>query len=175
MLDRLERTALALARGLAAAGLLLLIGFAVMTLTDGLSRWLFDTSLEFVGDLGSLAVATAVAACVPLAFLQRNHITIKFAGACLGASGSRVLDVIAAVLVNVIAALIAWRLFVFAGQSARAGDSTVMLDVPIAPFWYVIAALIALAAVAQVLVVAREIARCFGRDGLRLAAAHDGR
>jgi TRAP-type C4-dicarboxylate transport system permease small subunit len=163
MLDRFERTALALARGLAAAGLLILIGFAVMTLADGLSRSLFDTSLEFVGDLGSLAVAVAVAGCVPLAFLQRNHITIKFAGACLGTRGSRILDVVAAILVNVVATLIAWQLFVFAGQSARAGDSTVMLEIPVAPFWYGVAVLIALAAVAQALVVAREIARCFGR------------
>jgi TRAP-type C4-dicarboxylate transport system permease small subunit len=165
MLDRLEQTSLALARGLAAAGLLILIGFAVMTLADGLSRPLFDTSLEIVGDLGSLAVAVAVACCVPLAFLQRNHITIKFAGACLGARGSRILDVGAAVLVNVVAILIARQLFVFAGQSARAGDSTVMLEVPVAPFWYIVATLIALAAAAQALVVAKEIARFFGADG----------
>jgi TRAP-type transport system small permease protein len=164
MLTRLEAAAGAAARALAALGLVILLLFAVATLADGLMRSLANAPIDAVRDLGGLVVAVAVAFCFPLSCLQRSNITIKFAEAFIGPRSSRILDAIAAVLVEIAVVLIARQLFIYAWNEARAGDSTVMLAVPAAPFWYVVAAALALAAVLQALVAVLEIARVFGRE-----------
>lgn len=164
MLARLEAVALAVSRALAALGLVILLLFAVATLADGLMRSLADAPIDAVRDLGGLVVAVAVAFCFPLSCLQRSNITIKFAEAFIGPKSSRILDAIAAVLVEIAVILIARQLFIYAWNEARAGDSTVMLDVPAAPFWYAAAAALALAAIVQALVAVLEIARVFGRE-----------
>jgi TRAP-type C4-dicarboxylate transport system permease small subunit len=167
MLARLERAALATTRSLAVAGLLILIGFAVMTLTDGLMRGLADMPIDVVRDLGGLVVAVAVTCCFPLAYLQRSNITIKFAATFLGKRASRICDALAAILVEAAAVFIAWQFLVYARQEAVGGDTTVMLEIKTAPFWYVMAALMMLAAVVQTLVVALDVARVLERDEAR--------
>jgi TRAP-type C4-dicarboxylate transport system permease small subunit len=164
MLARLESIALAVSRALAAVGLIILLLFAVATLADGIMRSVASAPIEAVRDLGGLVVAVAVAFCFPLSCLQRSNITIKFAEAFIGPRSSRILDAIAAALVEIAVVLIARQLFIYAWNTARAGDSTVMLDVPAAPFWYAAAAALALAAIVQALVVVLEIGRVFGRD-----------
>jgi hypothetical protein len=84
MLNRAETLCLHAARALAAMGLITLIGFAVATLLDGLLRSLADRPIIAVGDVGSYVVAASVAACFPLAHLQRANITIELAGMALG-------------------------------------------------------------------------------------------
>jgi TRAP-type transport system small permease protein len=164
MLARLEAIALAVSRALAALGLIILLGFAVATLADGTMRSLADAPIDAVRDLGGLVVGVAVACCFPLSCLQRSNITIKFAEAFIGPRSSRILDAIAAALVEIAVVLIARQLFIYAWNEARAGDSTVMLDVPAAPFWYAAAAALALAAIVQALVVVLEIGRVLGRE-----------
>jgi hypothetical protein len=164
MLARLEAVALAVSRVLAALGLVILLLFAVATLADGLMRSLADAPIDAVRDLGGLVVAVAVAFCFPLSCLQRSNITIKFAEAFIGPRSSRFLDAIGALLVEIAMILIARQLFIFAWNEARAGDSTVMIEVPTAPFWYAAAVALAVAAIVQALVAVLEIARVFGRE-----------
>jgi TRAP-type C4-dicarboxylate transport system permease small subunit len=164
MLARSEAIALAVSRALAALGLIILLLFAVATLADGVMRSLAGGPIDAVRDLGGLIVAVAIACCFPLSCLQRSNITIKFAEAFIGPRSSRILDAIAAALVEIAVALIARQLFIYAWNEARAGDSTVMLEVPAAPFWYAAATALALAAIVQALVVALEIGRVFGRE-----------
>jgi TRAP-type C4-dicarboxylate transport system permease small subunit len=160
VLGKLEAAALVLAQALSAFGLLLLLAYATMTLADGLSRAFWDTAIEAVRDLDSVVVAVAVACCFPIAFLQRGNITIKFAVLVVGHRVAAALDAGASVLVGIAMVLIAHQLFVYAGQEARAGDSTVMLEIRVAPFWYVVGFAVACATAVQAIVAARDIARC---------------
>jgi TRAP-type transport system small permease protein len=165
IMARIESAALAAARALAVLGLLILLGFAVMTLADGLLRSVADSPIEAVRDLGGVVVAVGVSCCFPLAFLQRSNITIKFAEVFLGRRVGRTLDALAAVLVTVAAALMARQIFIFAGNEFRGGDTTLMLEIKTAPFWFVVAAVMAFAALTQALVALREVLGCIGRDG----------
>jgi hypothetical protein len=164
MLARLEAIALAVSQALAALGLVILLLFAVATLADGTMRSIANAPIEAVRDLGGLVVAVAMAFCFPLSCLHRSNITIRFAEAFIGPRSSRILDAIAAALVEIAVILIARQLFIYAWNEARAGDSTVMLELPTAPFWYAAAAALALAAIVQALVVALEIGRVLGRE-----------
>ena len=159
MLRRVDAACLRAAYVLAATGLCVLIAFAAATLVDGLSRSLADRPVEAVGDVGPYVVAAAVAACFPLAQLQRANITIELAGMVAGPRAARILRAFAAVVVAVVMLAMTRQMLLYAADDASGGDTTVMLGLPTAPFWYAVGAMFACASVAQLLVVATEFAR----------------
>ncbi len=167
MLATLERRTLAGTRALAALGLVALIFYAAMTLLDGTLRSLADHPIVAVRDLGGLYVAVAVSCCFPLAFLERSNIAIRFTATMFGRRVGDVLDAVAAVAVEGPVILIAWRLFVYAGQANRAGDITFMLAAQTAPFWLACAIMIAVTALVQGLVIVVAIGRCLGAGEAR--------
>jgi TRAP-type C4-dicarboxylate transport system permease small subunit len=140
-----------------AFGLIVLIGFAVLTLVNGIARSLLLAPLEIVGDLANLVVASAVASCFPLAILQKANIRIEIVLDLLPRGTRRMVVSIVNVLVLVMLIGVTRQLFVYAGNAARAGDCTAMLEIPTAPFWYYVAAMLAVATVTQVLLFAIEI------------------
>ena len=169
-----ETAAFALARALAAFGLLVLIAYAAMTLLDGLMRSFANRPIELVRDLDSVVIAAAMSCCFPITYQMRANICIKFAGMILGSRSGRILDAFASVLMTVIAALMAWQLFLFAQAQAANGDATVMLEIKTAPFWYFVSCLMAFAAFVQLLTAVSDICRCFGAvdDAPALPQAH---
>ncbi|HVL37329.1 MAG TPA: TRAP transporter small permease subunit [Burkholderiales bacterium] len=152
----LERIGVLATRGLAAVGLVLLMTLAVMTLADGLMRWLANRPIDGVRDVGALLIAVAVSCCLPVGLMERSNITIRAAQAALGAATGRALDAIAALLVQLVIAAMAWQFTVFAGKIARAGETTWVLKIPTAPFWYLVAAILWIAVVVQAIVVVLE-------------------
>ena len=85
--------------------------------------------------------------------MQRANITIEFAG------HRRPLRIFAAGLVLLAIAAMTRQMFLYAADDAAAGDSTVMLGIPTAPFWYVVAAMFAVATLVQALVLGLELTR----------------
>lgn len=163
MLRGLERAGLAATRALSGAGLVALMFVAVMTLADGLMRWLANQPIEGVRDLGAVAIALAVACCLPVGLMERGNITIRVAESWLGPAAGKVLDAFAALAVLAVVGAMAWQFTLFAGKIARAGETTWVLKIPTAPFWYGVAAIFWCALVVQCIVVALEVGRCLGR------------
>ena len=77
MLAALERLTLTATRALSVVGLIALMGLAAMTLADGLLRWLANRPIEGVRDLGGLAIAVAIACCIPVGLVERGNIAIR--------------------------------------------------------------------------------------------------
>ena len=162
MLASLERAALAATRALSIVGLAALMCLATMTLVDGLMRWLANKPIEGVRDLAALTIAVAVSCSLPMVLIERANITIRVVENVLGRMASRVLDLVASLLVFGILALTAWQFIVFAAKMARAKETTWVLQIPIAPFWYGVDAILWCAVVVQLIVAARDAARLFG-------------
>ena len=162
-LQGLERVGLLATRALSVAGLLALMVLAVLTLVDGLARWLLNQPIEGVRDIGGVAIALAVSCCIPVGLMERSNITIRFADALAGPVVGKALDALAAVVVAVVVVAIAWQFTLFAGKLARANETTWVLKIPTAPFWYGVAAILWCAVVVQCIVVVLEMARCLGR------------
>lgn len=162
MLSVLERAALAGTRGLSVAGLAALMGLAAMTLADGLGRWMFAHPIEGVRDLGGFAIALAIACCLPVVMMERGNIAIRL-GAEVSPLLGRILDALAALLVGVVLAAVAWQFWIYAGKLARGHETTFVLQIPIAPFWYGVDGLLWIAVLVQAIVAARDCARLFVR------------
>src|SRR6267143_5415136 len=104
MLAALERLTLNATRALSVVGLIALMGLAAMTLADGLLRWLANRPIEGVRDLGGLAIAVAIACCIPVGLVERGNIAIRL-GSMVHPMLGKLLDALAALVVTVILAL----------------------------------------------------------------------
>mgnify|MGYP000464328961 CR=1 FL=1 len=163
MLQKLERAGLTATRALSVAGLIALMVLAVMTLFDGLMRWLANQPIEGVRDVGGLAIALAISCCIPVGLMERSNITIRVAESVGGPRLGKFLDVLAALVVAVVMVALAWQFTVFAGKIAHANETTWVLHIPTAPFWYGVAVILWSAVVVQWVIVALEIGRLTGR------------
>jgi len=159
VLARLERAGLLATRALSVVGLVALMALAAMTLTDGLMRWLANRPIEGVRDVGAVIVAVAVSCCLPVGLMERGHVSIRLVPALLGERAGRILDALAALVVEAVMIAIAWQFTVFAGKIARANETTWVLKIPTAPFWYVVAAILWTAVLVQAIVVVLQFAR----------------
>jgi len=161
--QRLERAGLVATRALSVGGLIALMVLAVMTLLDGLARWLANQPIEGVRDVGGLAIALAVSCCIPVGLMERSNITIRVVESVAGPRLGKFLDALAALLVAVVMAALAWQFTVFAGKIARANEMTWVLHIPTAPFWYGVAAILWGAVLVQGVMVVLEAGRLMGR------------
>jgi TRAP-type C4-dicarboxylate transport system permease small subunit len=162
MLSALERMALAATRAVSVVGLTALMGLAAMTLADGLMRWIANQPIEGVRDLGGLAIAVAMACCIPIVMIERGNITIRLA-ATLSVTFGRVLDALAAILVCAVLAAMSWQMWLYAEKMARAHETTFVLQIPVAPFWLGVDAILWCAVLVQAICVLRDIARIVSR------------
>src|SRR3954467_966988 len=160
MLAALERITLTATRALSVVGLVALMGLASMTLLDGLLRWLVNRPIEGVRDLGGLAIAVAIACCLPVGLVERGNIAIRL-GASVSAGLGRVLDAAAAIVVAVVLAIAAWQFWIYADKLSRARETTFVLQIPVAPFWMGVDAILWLAVLVQLVVALRDVARVF--------------
>lgn len=135
------------------------MALAAMTLADGTLRWLASKPIEGVRDIGAVFIAVAVSCCLPVGLMERGNISIKVAGDVFGERAGRILDAFAALAVQVVTIAMAWQFTVFAGKIARAGETTWVLKIPTAPFWYVVAAILWIAVLVQAIVVVLQVSK----------------
>ncbi len=171
LLARLERAGLASTRALSVLGLVALMILAFLTLANGLLRWLANQPIAGVVDVGALAIAIAVCCCMPVALMERSHITFRLVSAMSPAFG-RVLDALAAIAVAVVLALMAREFYAYAGSLVASGERTYVLKIPAAPFWYAADAILWTAVAVQLIVVAVEIGQLFGYRSVRVPMKH---
>lgn len=153
----IEKIVTGAASFLAVAGLTLLLVLATFTLFDGLLRALANYPLDFVREIGDLVAAVCGACCLPIALLYRSNITLRIFENMLPPAGARLVDAAADLLIAVVMVGMAWQFFLFSEKTARANDVTWLMNVPKAPFWFVVDAVLWVAAAVQIFVFLKVI------------------
>ncbi len=141
-MNRLEKIVTGTANSLAVAGLTILLALAVCTLFDGLLRALANYPLDFVREIGDLVAAICGACCLPIVLLHKNNITLRVFDKFLPPAGARVFDTFADVIMTIVMIAMAWQFYLFSQKTMKAGDVTWMLNVPKAPFWFAVDAIL---------------------------------
>ncbi|WP_170149417.1 TRAP transporter small permease [Rhodoplanes roseus] len=148
----IERVASALANGLAVIGLTLLLILAAFTMADGILRAFANTPLDFVRELGDMVAAIAGAACLPIALFRESNIVLRALGRTLPPVALRVVDTVAALVVEIVMVGMAWQFWLHSTKAMQAGEVTWMLEVPKAPFWFVVDGVLWIGVVVQAVV-----------------------
>lgn len=148
---RLNRLSIQATHLLALVGLAALLVVAIATLMDVGARWLFASPIAGVYDLSTLFIAVAMAACFPAALAQRRNIRIEFAANLMPKRMRLFFDVLADAMTLAFFALLGWQLAIYTGELARDGETSFILQVPIAPWWVATTALFLLCLPVQLL------------------------
>lgn len=117
-----------------------LLANVLLVCADVILRAAFRAPVVWAGDISQLLLPFALGVMVPVAVMRGNLLTIRFLGMVCPRSVCLMLDVIGRLATMVLLALIAWKMFLYAGELARGTRSTIVLRIQIAPLWYGIAA-----------------------------------
>ena len=146
-----------MANGLAVAGLSLLLILAVFTLLDGLLRAVANTPIDLVREIGDMVAAICGTCCLPIVLLHQNNIVLRIFAKILPPSGVRVIDTLAALVIEIVMIGMAWQFGLFGMKTMRAGDVTWLLNWPKAPFWFVVDGILWVAVAVQTFVLIEEV------------------
>ena len=124
---RLER----LARVVAIAGGMLLIGVVLMTLISVLGRYLFNAPIPGDYELTELACGIAVFAFFPYCHARQGNVVVEFFTSGLRPRHKTALGTVHDIVFVLVAGLITWRLFVGGIHKLEDGETTLFLGIPI--------------------------------------------
>ncbi|HET7197221.1 MAG TPA: TRAP transporter large permease subunit, partial [Burkholderiales bacterium] len=148
---------------------MLLIAFA--TIADVLSRFAFSKAITGMEEVAGMALAVAVSACLPAGAAQRVNITVDLLSGRVSAAAQARLERFGALALLVLYALLALRVGDYAAELGARNAVTVYVNLPIAPFLWVVTAFLAATALVQALNVF-TLARSWAAGiGLLLGAA----
>ena len=130
-------------RVLGAAAAVLLFGLMALTTADVIGRYLFNSPLRGAFEITELLLLTLIFAGLPLASRADEHVALDFIDMVLTPGGRlfvrRLVDLICGLLILGLA----WRVWIKAGKIAGYGDTTEVLRLPVAPFVYFMAVMVA--------------------------------
>lgn len=129
-------------RRIALLGFLGLLLTALATLADVLLRWLFSAPIEGFEDVSKLMFAVTISAFLPVGLFRGHNITIRFLGKGLGPHAERWLEFFGAVVTLTFFALVAWQFVDFAYDETINHRYTWTIEMPTAPWWWVVSAVI---------------------------------
>lgn len=149
---------------------ILIIAFS--NIVDIVLRNLFARSLYALNEINALLVAIAVSCCLGYGIVRGAALTITFMVERFSLRAQAWCMALAATLSSVFFVLLAWRVGAAAALMERTGQTTMIADLPTAPFFYAVAVAIGFAALIQVVlavVALRHAIRMAGASGLLIA------
>ena len=147
MPSRWERRADAVL-GIAASAIL----FAMMLLTfaDVVARYLFNFPLRGAFEVTELMLLVLIFAGLPLVSHADEHVTMDFIDRMLPQAASLMLVRLIHALVALVMFFLAWQVWIKANRIAGYGDTTDVIKIPVGPFVYFMAVMIALTGLVHV-------------------------
>jgi TRAP-type C4-dicarboxylate transport system permease small subunit len=130
-------------RVLGAAAALLLFGLMALTTADVIGRYLFNWPLRGAFEVTELLLLALVFAGLPLASRANEHVTLDFIDMALGPRGRLRLGRLVDLVCGLMILGLAWRVWIKAGKIAGYGDTTEVLRLPVGPFVYFMAWMVA--------------------------------
>ena len=171
MTERLERQKALLdkaTRVVALIGFSGLVGICVLIMFDGLARYLFLPRVPGLGDLGEVLYTVIIVSCFPAGLLHNQNVNVSFLGDFLGAAGRRWLDAFAALVTFAFFAALTFEFFRLTVDLQESGRVTSTILMPMAPWWWIAALVLAVTVPVQLWVVAVRVAAA--RSGADLIA-----
>jgi tripartite ATP-independent transporter DctM subunit len=156
--------------GQISGGALLAIGLVITA--DVILRRAIGTPIKGLFELTELALAAVMALAFADANYRRIHVTMELVGSMTGRKLG--LHFLAALLTACVFILYTAFLFIFGSEKGQFGENTLVLQLPLQPFWYLTATLIGISAIVQFVVCLEEAVALFSlrsREFLREIAA----
>lgn len=155
-----ELKAQKLSQTIALFGLICLIIQASAIVIDVLLRWLFNSPLFGMEDINQLLLAVVLASFFPALLIDSKNVTIDFLGRSLGPKIAAWIDVFGQIITLLLFIIVSWQLAVFSAEVHQ--QTTLILQLPISPSWWLATSLISLCIPTQIVVTAVHIQKALG-------------
>lgn len=116
---------------LALAGAAVLFAISILSTYSVVGRWLFSSPVLGDVELVQMGAALSIAACLPYAQMRNANVIVDFFTLWAPPKVRRGMDVIAALLLAVCAAILGWRSTVGGLESFNYGESSMILAWPL--------------------------------------------
>ena len=136
-------------RALGAASAILLFCLMTLTTADVIGRYIFNWPLRGAFELTELLLLTLIFAGLPLVSRADEHVTLDFIDMILSDNVSLLLRRLVELVCGLLFLGLAWRVWIKAAKIAGYGDTTEVLRVPVGPFVYFMAAMIAITGISH--------------------------
>ena len=114
-----------------------------LTTADVIGRYIFNSPIRGAFEITELLLLTLIFAGLPLASLADEHVTLDFIDMILGTGGRLLLRRLVDLICGVLILGLAWRTWIKAGKIDGYGDTTEVLRIPVGPFVYFMAIMVA--------------------------------
>jgi len=138
---------------------------AVVIVCDVLMRWFFGTAIIALNEIMSMVFAIAVSATLASGVVRDSNLRVDLLAAQTGTKVRAWLYVIGMILMTLVFAILAWRIFGTAEKMFSQGRATIILELPLAFVHYVVSGFIGLAAVVQALKVIQGVKTALNTSG----------
>ena len=131
------------ANWIALVGATAILGLAAAIVIDVLMRWLFNAPILGVDDLGKYNLAVIVSSFFPICLIGGHFVTIRFLGRAIGPVRALWLEAFGGLVTLFIFVLFSWQFFRFTLHDVTlTGLATAVLELPQAPWWWMVTAII---------------------------------
>jgi TRAP-type C4-dicarboxylate transport system permease small subunit len=130
-------------RALGFSAAILLFCLMMLTTADVIGRYIFNWPLRGAFEITELLLLTLIFAGLPLASRADEHVTLDFIDMLLGDRGRLFLRRLVDFICGLLFLGLAYRVWIKADRIAGYGDTTEVLRVPVGPFVYFMAIMVA--------------------------------
>lgn len=139
-----------------------ILGFVVLALAiilDVMLRWLFSAPIDGFSEVARLGVAILSATFLPAALIERYHISIEFLGKWFGPRWNQGFNIFSAIVTLGFFTLMAWQFIGYTQELASSGETTWIIGIKVAPYWWLVTGFVIFCVPIQILVLLRTILR----------------
>lgn len=130
-------------RALGFCAAVLLFGLMMLTTADVIGRYIFNWPLRGAFEITELLLLTLIFAGLPLASRADEHVTLDFIDMLLTSRRRVLLRRLVDLFCGLLILGLAYRVWIKAGKIAGYGDTTEVLRMPVGPFVYFMAIMVA--------------------------------
>jgi C4-dicarboxylate transporter, DctM subunit len=170
-LDQLEDWLGGISRVVAIACVCGMLFVAAITMVDVGMRWVANEPIPAMNEIVQMTFSVAIAACIPSGMMQRVNLKIDLIARYFSPRLHAWFEALGGACLLVFYGALAWGIWLYAGQLAVDGKTTVILELPEAPFMYGVALLFGFGAVLQATIVLNDMRRAIAHGATSTAGA----
>ncbi|MGY9062171.1 MAG: TRAP transporter small permease [Rhodospirillales bacterium] len=134
-----------------------LVLVALLTMADGVGRWLSLPRIPGFGDIAQISYAIVIASCFPSLLLKDQNVVIRFLGKAVKGRFNYCLEIFGNILTLAFFAILVWQFYYLTLDLQVNNRTSPTLEFPIAIWWWIISLIMTITVPVQLLVVIDSI------------------
>ena len=130
-----------------------LVILSLLTMVDGVSRWLTLPRIPGFLDISEICYAIVITACFPALLIRDHNVTIRFLGKAVGGRTNYWLEFFGNTLTLAFFAVLVWQFYLLTLDLQLNNRTSPTLEFPVAPWWWITSIIMTITVPVQALVV----------------------